>query len=114
MWLDLGFVGEHAALLHAEPAWATVVSYREQFFSRRACAGLSAPSGAGQSAAATEAEKHGVGRMLFPCVLEAFVDDSTKLLEASTMPTNMHLLGGQAIAFAWYVAAARTVQDRNT
>ena len=87
MWLDPGFVGEYVALLHAEPAWSVVGHYQKEFFSQKACAGG--------------------GRLVFPCVLEAYsVDDSR---DWSTMPSSLCLLGGQAIVFAWYVAAARAM-----
>ena len=93
MWLSLGFVGDAAALLHAEPEWATVISYQKQFFSRSV--GSSTPE---------------IARILFPCVLEAYCDDE-KLLTSGSMPEGgMELLGGQAIVFAWYLAAARALQ----
>ena len=56
MWLDLGFVGEFEALLHAEPEWKTVLAFVDQFFSRRP---------------APAAESEGLGRIAFPCVLAA-------------------------------------------
>ena len=108
MWLDPGFVGEAAALLHPEPAWGTVVRYREQYFSRKACvkpADADASSNVGQSTSAS------LGRILFPCVLEAYSDDAAR--DWSQMPTSMRLLGGQAIVLAWYLAAGRAMLERD-
>ena len=87
MWLDPGFVGEFVSLLHAEPAWSVVGNYQKEFFSREAC--------------------NGRGRLLFPCVLEAYSVDEGR--DWSKMPLSLCLLGGQAIVFAWYVAAARAM-----
>ena len=96
-WLGPGFVGEHVSMLHTEPAWSVLVSYQKQFFSREACA----DANVGES---TETK---LGRMLFPCPLEAYSDDETR--DWSAMPKSLRLLGGQPIVFAWYVAAARAL-----
>ena len=87
MWLDPGFVGEFVSLLHAEPAWSVVADYQKEYFSHKAC--------------------HGKGRLLFPCALEAYSVDESR--DWSTMPSSLCLLGGQAIVFAWYLAAARAM-----
>ena len=87
MWLDPGFVGEYVSLLHAEPAWSVVANYQKDFFSQKECTGK--------------------GRLVFPCVLEAYSVDESR--DWSTMPSSLCLLGGQAIVFAWYVAAARAM-----
>ena len=87
MWLDPGFVGANVSLLHAEPGWSVVTNYQKDFFSQKACGGK--------------------GRLVFPCVLEAYSDEESR--DWSTMPSSLCLLGGQAIVFAWYVAAARAV-----
>ena len=97
MWLDPGFVGAHVSMLHAEPAWSVVVGYQKQFFSREACA----EDSVGVTTTA------GLGRLLFPCSLEAYCDDETR--DWSKMPSSLSLLGGQPIVFAWYVAAARAL-----
>ena len=87
MWLDPGFVGEFVSLLHAEPAWSVVGNYQKDFFSQKACTGK--------------------GRLVFPCVMEAYSVDESR--DWSIMPSCLCLLGGQAIVFAWYVAAARAM-----
>ena len=87
MWLDPGFVGEFVSLLHAEPAWSVVADYQKEYFSHKAC--------------------HGKGRLVFPCGLEAYSLDESR--DWSTMPSSLCLLGGQAIVFAWYLAAARAM-----
>ena len=87
MWLDPGFVGEFVSLLHAEPSWSAVVKYQKEFFRQK-------PS----------ADK---GRLQFPCVLEAYSVDESR--DWGVMPSHLCLLGGQAIVFAWYVAAARAM-----
>ena len=87
MWLDPGFIGEFVSLLHAEPAWSVVAGYQKEYFSHKAC--------------------HGKGRLVFPCGLEAYSLDESR--DWSTMPSSLCLLGGQAIVFAWYLAAARAM-----
>ena len=106
MWLDPGFVGENVSLLHAEPAWSVVVSYHKQFFSRDACAARQEKSAKVNSDVGMSTSP-GLGRLLFPCPLEAYCDDETR--DWQKMPSSLRLLGGQPIVFAWYVAAARAL-----
>ena len=94
-WLDLSFVGEFEALLHAEPEWKTVLAFVDQFFSRRP---------------APAAESEGLGRIAFPCVLTAY-SGSDGGVSLNEMPKHLKLLGGQAIVFAWLLAAARALQS---
>ena len=111
-WLDLGFVGEMAALLHAEPAWGTVLRYQKQYFSRSACASMSAtPADAAPAAEASVglSTPARLDRLVFPCTMSAYSDDDAQ--DWSKMPTSLRLLGGQAIVFAWYVAAGRAMQQ---
>ena len=106
MWLDPGFVGENVSLLHAEPAWSVVVSLHKQFFSRDACAARQEKSAKVNSDVGMSTSP-GLGRLLFPCPLEAYCDDETR--DWQKMPSSLRLLGGQPIVFAWYVAAARAL-----
>ena len=106
MWLDPGFVGELVSMLHAEPPWSVVVSYQKQFFSREACAGRHGSSEQASSGVGVSTQA-GLGRLLFPCPLEAYSDVEAR--DWSVMPSSMRLLGGQTMVFAWYVAAARAM-----
>ena len=87
MWFDPGFIGEFVSFLHAEPSWSVVADYQKDYFSHKACLGK--------------------GRLVFPCALEAYSVDESR--DWSTMPSSLCLLGGQAIVFAWYLAAARAM-----
>ena len=100
-WLDPGFVGEHVHVLHQAAQWSTVVRYAEQFFSRAACL----PE---ESEGAAACPSSGLGRLLFPCPLEAYeTDPSRDWLRA---PAGIKLLAGQPMVLAWYLAAARALQ----
>ena len=72
MWLDPGFIGDFVSVLHAEPAWSVVVGYQQQFFSRDACAARQESPEASSAAAGLSASAGGLGRLLFPCSLEAY------------------------------------------
>ena len=94
-WLDPGFVGGHVPLLHQAPQWSVVAKYTQEFFSRTACG-------------AAEEGESGLGRLLFPCVVEAYECDAGR--DWSKMPRSLKLLAGQPMLFAWYLAAARALQ----
>ena len=94
-WLDPGFVGGHVPLLHQAPQWSVVAKYAQEFFGRTACG-------------AAEEGESGLGRLLFPCVVEAYECDAER--DWSKMPRSLKLLAGQPMLFAWYLAAARALQ----
>ena len=75
-----------------------VVQYAEQFFSRTACL----PVEEGKD------NLSGLGRLLFPCALEAYETDPDR--DWGSFPTGVRLLAGQPIVLAWYLAAARALQ----
>ena len=97
-WLDPGFVGEHVHVLHQEAEWSVVVKYAEQFFSRTACL----PEGE------AACPSSGLGRLMFPCPLEAYETDPSR--DWGRAPTGIKLLAGQPMLLAWYLAAARALQ----
>ena len=70
------------------------MAFVDQFFSRR-----SAPA----------AESEGLERIAFPCVLTAYSGTHGGGVSLNEMPKHLKLLGGQAIVFAWLLAAARAL-----
>ena len=106
MWLDPGFVGENVSLLHAEPAWSVVVSYHKQFFSREACAARQGKSATVNSDVGMSMSP-GLGRLLFPCLLEAYCDDETRDWKRC-----LRLCVSWEDNHEWYVAVARAARLR--
>ena len=98
LWLDPGFQGEHVSMLHQEPQWPVLVQYQEQFFSREAC-----------SQAEEGEQASGLGRLVFPMTLEAYEADLAR--DWAQMPRHLSLLAGQPMLLAWYLAAARALQQ---
>ena len=103
MWLDPGFVGPATAMLHEEPEWRVVVSYQREFFGRAACEEPNTNLGENTNA--------GLGRLPFPCTMQAYWEDPAR--DWSKMPSTLRLMGGQAMLFAWYLAAGRAMQQQD-